>query len=146
MKIQEKDRIHGAALTQIVEHPSFKALNKADSKYGHYQINNNIRLLMRHRSDFDGPWSFTFTEEDVNTLINDISKDNKSFLCLICGKKYICLLSSSDYEKLFDRLLNKPQSIIIDCPPNSSLHVRNKTKTLSHTIPHNDFPNKLFEH
>ena len=37
MKIQQKDYFHGAALTQIVEHESFKALNKADSKYGHYK-------------------------------------------------------------------------------------------------------------
>ena len=48
MKIQKMDMFHGAALTQIVEHPSFKALNKADEKYGHYQINHDRRIsIMR---------------------------------------------------------------------------------------------------
>jgi hypothetical protein len=32
MKIQQKDLFHGAVLTQLVEHNSFKALNKVDAK------------------------------------------------------------------------------------------------------------------
>jgi len=47
MKIQHKDLFHGAALTQLVEHNSFKALNKADDKYGHYLVNTDRRLLVK---------------------------------------------------------------------------------------------------
>ena len=48
MKICERDLYHGAALTKIVMHESFKALNKATEKYGHYQVNHNARLLTKH--------------------------------------------------------------------------------------------------
>lgn len=58
MKIQKKGSNHGVALTQIVEHPSFKALNKADEKFGHYQINHDTRILIRYRSG-NSPWTFT---------------------------------------------------------------------------------------
>ena len=45
MKIQTQDLYHGAVLTQITEHPSFKALNKADTLYGHYLVNHDTRLF-----------------------------------------------------------------------------------------------------
>lgn len=42
MKTQEKDLYHGAALTQIVEHTSFRALNLAPVKgYGHHLVNSD---------------------------------------------------------------------------------------------------------
>jgi hypothetical protein len=89
MKIQKKDFYHGAALTQIVEHPSFKALNKATNKYGHYQINHDTRILIKHLSKLESPWSFQISEEEINTLVDDISSDQESFLCLVCGETTI---------------------------------------------------------
>jgi hypothetical protein len=50
-----------------VEYPSFKALNKADEKYGHYQINYNTRILLKYRSKKESPWDFELKEEDINT-------------------------------------------------------------------------------
>lgn len=144
MKIQKKDFYHGAALTQIVEHPSFKALNKADERYGHYQINDNIRLLLRLRSNKESPWIFTFEKEDIDILIEDITHNQKSYLCLVCGKESICLLPLNDYQKLIDVSRSTSQSITIEIPPRSSMHVKSKLMSLNHTISHKDFPDKLF--
>jgi hypothetical protein len=73
MKIQEKDLFHGAALTQIVEHESFKALNKADEKYGHYQVNHDRRLLVKHSKATSNTgtqtWSFSFKPDDIGILV-----------------------------------------------------------------------------
>ena len=146
MKIREKDFFHGAALTQIVEHPSFKALNKADEKYGHYQINNDIKILLKYRTHNKSPWIFTLNRNDLATLNKD--KDNgkkiKSYLCLVCGNTTICILPSSDYTKLVKTSVKKPQQITVELPKNSSLHVRSKSGELDHCIFHNSFPKILF--
>jgi hypothetical protein len=63
MKIQRKDYYHGAVLTQIVEHKSFKALNKFDEKYGHYKINHDIRLMVKLASEDSDPWQFTVNKK-----------------------------------------------------------------------------------
>jgi hypothetical protein len=144
MKIQEKDFFHGAALTQIVEHPSFKALNKADEKYGHYQINHNTRILLKYRSKGESPWTFELKEEDINTLIDDIASDQRSFLCLVCGKISVCILSSGEYQDLINTSQRTSQHITIELPPRSSMKVKSKIFTLDHTIPHTNFPNILF--
>ena len=76
MKIQQKDYYHGAALTQIVEHESFKALNKADVKHGHYKINQNIRLLVKSTTNEESPWSFTANANDLATIKDDINSSD----------------------------------------------------------------------
>ena len=144
MKIQEKDLFHGSALTQIVEHPSFKALNKADSKYGHYQINNNTRILIKYRTNETSPWIFTIKEEDVDTLIQDIDSQQASFLCLVCGNTTICILSTIEYEKLLDVSKKKEQWLRVDLPPRSSMRIKSATGRLPRPIKNNSFPDILF--
>lgn len=143
MKIQKKGSNHGVALTQIVEHPSFKALNKADEKFGHYQINHDTRILIRYRSG-NSPWTFTLKEEDINILIEDITYNQRSFLCLVCGNESICVLSCNDYQDLIDTSKKSTQSIIVELPPRSSMHVKSKIRKLDHAIPHKNFPDILF--
>lgn len=48
MKIQDQDLYHGAALTQIVEHASFKALNRGSEKYGHYLVNKDQHVFIKY--------------------------------------------------------------------------------------------------
>lgn len=71
MLIKEKHVFHGAALAQLVEHPEFKALNKADGKYGHYVVNTDRRLLFKHRAKSGSPWHFTFKADDLKTITED---------------------------------------------------------------------------
>ncbi len=144
MKIQNKDLFHGAALTQIVEHPLFTALNKADEKYGHYQINHNKRLLVKHTGKDDSPWSFTLQPDDINTVVADISSDQESFLCLICGKTTVCILSTEEFEQIVDINGATPQWIKVECPPRSGMRVSGSAGTLQSVIAHNEFPKKLF--
>jgi hypothetical protein len=144
MKIQVKDIFHGTALTQIVEHPSFKALNKADNKYGHYQINNDTRILIKHCSSENSPWTFNLNKEDINTLIGDISFNHRSYLCLVCGKISVCLLSCQDYEKLLDTSSSSSQLLTVTIKEGTSIHVKSKLHILNHAIHHTDFPDKLF--
>ena len=143
MKIQQKDLFHGAALTQLTEHSSFKALNKADTKYGHYMINTDRRLMLKLTEKENGPWSFTFQPDDLNTLRSDIASGFRTFVVLVCGKFTICLLDETDFQQLID--LNNPtaQWIRVEIPK-ASMRLRGSHGALKHAIAHKDFPDNVF--
>jgi hypothetical protein len=145
MKIQQKHLFHGAALTQIVEDPRFTALNKADEKYGHYQINHNKRLLVKYTANNRSPWSFTLQSDDIDTIMNDIYSEQESFLCLVCGKKTICILTAEEFENLVDANSENAQWIKVESPPNSGMRVSGSEGNILSVIAHNTFPKKLFE-
>lgn len=145
MKIQEKDWFHGSALTQICEHDSFTALNKATEKIGHYQVNHDKRVLIKYRSTEDMPWRFTFSPEDVESINDDIEADQNSFLCLVCGYDTICVLSSDQIEEVLDLESDESQWVSVQYPQGGSMRVRGSYGDIDNTIRHNAFPNDLFE-
>jgi hypothetical protein len=152
MKIQEKDRFHGAALTQIVEHPSFKALNKADGKYGHYQVDGtskgqraSMRVLMKY-STKKNKWQFTFQPDDLHVLNTDIQSNPRTYACLVCGRVTVCLLRRKDLNQVIDLNSGVAQSLTVSLPGvGASLRVRGSKGRLPHTIPHSAFPDDLFD-
>jgi hypothetical protein len=144
MKIQEKDLFHGAALTQIVEHRSFKALNKADEKYGHYQINHDRKLHVKHTKSTAAPWQFTFQQSDLTAIAKDIKSGAKTYICLICGDTTICTIDATEIGYVIDLTSSAPQWIRIEMPPKGSLWVRGSKGELKRSIPHNTFPEKVF--
>src|SRR5271157_792951 len=124
MKIQQKDLFFGAALTQIVEHPSYKAVNKADQKYGHYLVNTDRRLLIKLTAQENAPWQFTFQSDDLMTLRTDIASRFRSFVILICGKSTICLLDQQDFQGILDLHSDNAQWVRVEIPPKASMRVR----------------------
>ena len=147
MKIQPKDFFHGAALTQIVEHQSFTALNKADDKYGHYLINANIRLLVKYSSPSDSPWQFTFNASDLKSISEDVAVDGiEFFACLVCGTETVCLLTKQQLSSVIDVYTEDAQWIRVQVPSaGMSMRVKGSTAMLDKTIAHNAFPKGLFE-
>ena len=139
MKIQQKDLFHGAALTQLTEHPSFKALNKADAKYGHYLVNADCRLMVKLTTRTNGPWQFTFQPDDLNTLKSDIASGFKTFVVLVCGKVTVCLLNSRDFKAVIDLNSASVQSVRVDIP-RARMSVRGSKGTLKHAITHKISP------
>jgi hypothetical protein len=144
MKTQEKDLYHGTALTQVVEHESFKALNKATTKYGHYQINHDRRLIVKYTKGSSSPWSFTFQKKDVKVVSDDISAGHSTYICLVCGDETICALNEEQILQVID-LDGGTQWIKVEMPPKSSLRVKGSNGELSKTVPNNSFPKKLFQ-
>jgi hypothetical protein len=148
MRIQEKDLFHGAALTQIVEHESFKALNKADEKYGHYQVNHDRRLLVKHSKAESNTgtqiWNFTFKSDDIEILVQDIQKGTKIFVCLVCGDVSVCVLNQEEVSTILDLGSSAVQWARVELPGGGSLRVRGSAGKLPKTVPHNAFPAKVF--
>lgn len=143
MKIQQKDLFHGAALTQLTEHESFKALNKADTKYGHYMVNTDKRLMVKLTEKASEPWTFTFQPDDLNTLQSDIASGFRTFVVLVCGKATICLLDEVQFMSVIDLNANSAQWIKVEIPK-ASMRVRGSTGALKNAIAHKDFPDNVF--
>ncbi|AIO70487.1 hypothetical protein [Burkholderia oklahomensis] len=146
MKIQEKDFYHGAALTQITEHPSFKALNTAGSgHYGHYLINADRHVFVKYRTGNGRSWNHVFSIGELNTLRAIFAKQKFVWHALVCGDLTVCLLSKDDVERLIDVQDQEQQRIKVDVPQNGSCHVSGTLGELPHVVRHNDFPARLFQ-
>ena len=143
MKIQQKDLYHGAALTQLVEHDSFKALNKVDKKYGHYLVNTDRRLMVKLTEKVNPPWQFTFQPDDLANLREDITAGYKTLVILSCGTKTICLLPYADYSAVIDQNAVSPQWIRVEIPK-TCMRVRGNSGELRRAVKHNAFPDKVF--
>ncbi len=143
MKIQTQDFYHGVVLTQITEHPSFKALNKVDSEYGHYLVNHDTRFFVKYLSKENSPWNFSLYSNELQAIEEDYESFAKVFLCLVCGGETICALNFQEITTLVD-LGSERQEIFISVPPGGSIWVRGSKGELPKTIRHNSFPDKLF--
>lgn len=145
MKIQEQDIYHGAALTQIVEHPSFKALNKVDEKYGHYLINLDKRIFVKYRTNEKSPWTFTLLPQEIEAIKTDINIGANVFLCLICARETVCAIDIKEVRILVDLDSDKPQWIKVDSVAKGSMWLSGSKGKLTYSIRHNLFPNGLFQ-
>jgi hypothetical protein len=144
MKIQEHDQFHGAALTQIVQHPSFKALNKLDSKFGHYRINADICILVKYRTNRESPWQFILNGAEIETLKSDCEADDTNFLCLVCGDSTICAINRDQIKQLIDLSATGQQWIKAEVPDGGSIWLKGSSGSLKRCIPHKNFPDILF--
>lgn len=144
MKIQEQDLYHGAALTQIVEHISFKALNRASTKYGHYLVNTDRHVFVKYRKPNRSPWQHTLSEDEVDAMATEIKNGHAVFLCLVCGSTSVCALNSSEIQTLLEIKTAGQQWIRVEIPQRGSCHVSGSNGKLKRTVPHNSFPDKVF--
>lgn len=81
MKIQTQDLFHGAVLTQITEHTAFKALNKMDSRYGHYLVNHDTRIYVKYLMKPSSSWSFLFNVNELQAIQADLKFTANVYLC-----------------------------------------------------------------
>lgn len=144
MKIQEQDMYHGAVLTQIVQASSFKAVNRGSTKYGHYRINDDRDLFVKYLKKVRGPWTFTTQASELAAMQAVLNSGRKLFLCLVCGKETICVLTSADISAVMDLSSSVPQWLRVEVPPGASCHVSGSTGALPRAIAHSAFPRNVF--
>jgi len=145
MKTQTKHTYHGVVFARIVEHPSFKALNKVDKKYGHYQLNNDRLFLVKHAGSGTRSWQFTFSPDDLETLSADLDKGNKTYVVLVCGNVTVCILHKRQFSKLLDIDSPCSQWIRVKIPaPRARMRLSGSQNSLNYVVPHNAFPRVLF--
>ena len=148
MKTQVHDLLHGAALTQVVEHKDFKALNKASTEYGHYQINEDRRLWVKYLSKKGPNWQFKFSPDEARRIQVDAEEhpDARVFVVLVCGDHTVCLLSADDLWSILDRNdRDDTQTVRVSAPQGRSMEVSGPLGGLGRTVRHNSFPDWVME-
>ena len=144
MRIQEKHMFHGSALTQIVEHPSFKALNRASSHYGHYLVNTDTQILVKYRTAECSPWQFVFSPDEIHELRQAHISKNDTFICLVCGSVTVCVLNEVESKTVLDMGEISSQSVTVEVQKGASCRVKGTGGKLRRAVPHNAFPARLF--
>ncbi len=144
MKIQEQDRYHGAALTQITEHESFKALNRGSDRYGHYLINTDRHVFVKYRKTGDTSWNHTVSMDELKALATACKKHDLVWLCLVCGDVTICALNRAEIMAVVDLNATNQQWIKVEAPKGAGCRVSGSIGAVRNVIPHKAFPEKLF--
>src|SRR6266513_4136760 len=101
MKINKDHLYHGAALTQVAEHPSFKAINafvhNGSRSRCAFLVNTDIGLYLKYASDHKGAskeFIFTLSQEHISELRILRNKAGRVFIGLICvSAGHICCIS-----------------------------------------------------
>jgi hypothetical protein len=165
MKINDDHMYHGAALTQIAEHPVFKAINAfwSNGKKSScaFRINDTTGIYIKYAGAPRGAaneYIFTFTQSHLNEFTKLREQCTSVFAVFVCiGAKGICVLSygqvmkfvkmrrdakgesEEQYQILVTAPLNKNFRVYINKPNRKGLMIG---KTL---VARNKFPEILFE-
>jgi hypothetical protein len=142
MRINDDHMYHGAALTQIAEHPTFKAINafwqKGKKSSCAFRINDSTGIYIKYAGAPHGTakeYVFTFTKPQLEELSVLREQCVKVFVTLVCIKvKEICVISygqlqhliqgrrrelgtdEDQYQVLVTALPNKQFRAYINCP------------------------------
>ena len=110
MRIHDDHLYHGAALTQIAEHPQFTAINSfkdADNvSRSAFRVNNDIGVYFKYCTKPKRPFSeyiFTFTEANIAEIDRISNLVEELQLALVCVKdRHICCLDYSTFCQLIE--------------------------------------------
>jgi len=167
MKINTDHLYHGAALTQIAEFPTFKAINPfvledGSNSRSAFIINTDTAVYIKYATKTTkafGEHIFTFTESHLSEL-TELQKHFKSrvFIALVCLKAHeICVITIDELKVHIERrkkAKGMPESqyqILLHLPANSAFRVymnvpgKKKKALRKQTVSRNRFPRAIFE-
>jgi len=164
MKINDDHMYHGAALTQIAEHPVFKAINafwiNGKKSSCAFRINDTTGIYIKYAGSPRGSaneYIFTFTQAHLDELTTLREHCTSVFAVLVCiGAKSICALSYGqimNFVKLRKDSKGDPEDqyqIIVTAPPNKQFRAyinkpSRKGIMMGETlVARNSFPELLF--
>jgi hypothetical protein len=137
MHIHDDHMYHGAALTQIAEHPAFTAIdafkNHGEKSRCAFRINDGIGTFIKYATAPKGRYTeylFTCQKAHLGELEMLRGKCGKVFAVLVCIKdKEICVLSDAELTKLIalrQKVFGGPEDqyqIIVTAPANKQFRV-----------------------
>ena len=156
---------HGAALTQIAEHPQFTAINAFSTSgkisRSSFLVNNDIAIYLKYAKEPKGTFDeylFTFNEEHLKEIKTIHKKAHKAFVVLVCVKdRQICCISHDEIFEMIDerkrrkKAPEKTYTILVTVPKSKSLRVymnapgKKKVYIKERVISRSKFPTVVFE-
>lgn len=111
MKIQDEHLYHGAALTQIAEHPQFTAINSlviGGKKFSRaFKVNDSISVYLKYATlptDSHREYIFNFKKQNLNELKNIQDSVGDPYIALSCIEdREICCVTWSALRDLLLR-------------------------------------------
>jgi hypothetical protein len=137
MKINDDHMYHGAALTQVVEHPTFKAVNafwlNGKKSSAAFRINDTTGIYVKYAGVPHGhakEYIFTFTSAHLGELSVLREHCTKVFVVMVCIRnKEICAIS---YGQLMEMIRLRKDvrgededqyQVLVTAPPNKQFRV-----------------------
>ena len=164
MRIHEDHLYHGAALTQIAEFPTFKAINAfsagGEKSRSAFIVNHDTGIYLKYATSPTKRWKqyvFTFTTPHLEEIAALKAHHARVFIVLVCRKaKEICVLTIDEFEK--HRALREKAKgatephyqILVTVPSGKSFRVymnapgRKKTMLKEQKVARNEFPKSIF--
>ena len=166
MKIRKEHQFHGAALTQIAEHPQFTAINAVRTtgdkiSRSAFRINDEIGIYLKYATSpvqSSDDYIFTFEPSHKEELQKLRDMCQKVFIVLICVKgSEICCIPYRDLTRWFKKRYSEvgkneeTSTLLVGLPRNKSFRVNmNQPGTRGTYLDHpqivsrNRFPKALF--
>lgn len=165
MHINDDHLYHGAALTQIAEWPSFKAINAFETKKGEksrscFIVNHDTGIYLKYATKPIGTFKefvFTFTEANLSELNVLKAHHARVFIVLVCRKaEEICVLTEAEFEthrqgRENEKGAKEPHyQLLVTMPKGKSFRVYmnapgvKKTALKNQIVSRNEFPRALF--
>ncbi len=165
MRINEDHLYHGAALTQIAEYPTFKAINAFELKKGGksrsaFIVNHDTGVYLKYARKATKAFRefvFTFTQANLDEIGALKAHHERVFLVLVCyAAKEICVLTLDEFEahrKRREIANGGPEphyQILVTVPENKSFRVyvnapgQKKTSLKQQIVSRNEFPKAIF--
>lgn len=166
MKINDDHLYHGAALTQIAEYPTFKAINAFEPKKGEksrsaFSVNHDTGVHLKYATKPTKAYSeyvFTFSTANLEEL-EALKKHyaERVFIVLVCHEvKEICVVTLEEFQEHRQRRENanggpEPHyQLLVTCESGKSFRVyvnspgQKKTSLKQQVVSRNDFPKAIF--
>lgn len=164
MKINEDHLYHGAALTQIAEFPTFKAINAfelgGDKSRSAFIVNHDTGVYLKYATKPNKAFKeyvFTFTRANLDELAKLKAQHPRVFIVLVChGAKEICTLTLERFEEhraAREKANHGPEphyQLLVTVPANKSFRVymnvpgKKKTSLSQQIVNRNEFPKAIF--
>lgn len=165
MKINDDHMYHGAALTQIAEHPQFTAINSfgldGEKSRSAFLVNQDIGIYVKYatkRTKPYGEFQFTFSEDHIAEIESIADKAEKTFIVFVCvAAEEICCIRRAELQALLAARRQargydeETHTVLVTVPKGKSCRVYmnapgKRKKTLGEmVVARNRFPNAVFE-
>ena len=142
--ITQTDKIFGAVLRRSIRDGVIQEVSEADDHPGHFIVDGDKHVLVKHAQSPSSTWRFTFSPQIVETLISLQSAAGLfggTYLWLVCNNDAVCELGVDEWHcvlKVDDP--STQQTIRVSRPPGHSFSVTGTAGTLAHTVPASRFP------
>lgn len=164
MRINEDHLYHGAALTQIAEYPTFKAINAFEpngaKSRSSFIVNHDTGIYLKYATSPTKAFReyvFTFNEANLAELEALKAHYARVFIVLICRRaKEICALTLDEFEAHRLRREKKKggkephYQLLVTVPQGKSFRVymnapgQKKTALKNQIVSRNEFPRAVF--